>query len=89
MLSCCSDHTTEEFSVRAQALPPATILRHATVNPAKMLGYEGKIGVITPGAFADLVVLDKNPLDDITVLDRPELYLRAVIKEGRIMSGSL
>jgi imidazolonepropionase-like amidohydrolase len=54
-----------------------------------MLGYEGKLGVISPGAFADLVVLDKNPLEDITVLDRPELYLRAVIKEGRVMSGSL
>lgn len=54
-----------------------------------MLGYEGKLGVVAPGAFADLVVLDKNPLEDITVLDRPELYLKAVIKEGRVVSGRL
>jgi imidazolonepropionase-like amidohydrolase len=33
---------------------------------------EGKIGVIAPGAFADLLVLDANPLEDITILDRPE-----------------
>lgn len=79
----------EEFSIRAQALPSPTILRHATVNPAKMLGLEGKLGVIAPGAYADMIVLDENPLQDITVLDRPELYLSAVIKEGRVVGGNL
>jgi len=80
---------TEEFTVRSRVLSPVQILKHATINPAKMLGYEGKLGVIAPGAFADLVVLSKNPLEDITVLDRPELNLVAVVKEGRLMSGHL
>jgi imidazolonepropionase-like amidohydrolase len=70
-------------------LPNNAILQQATINPAKMLGYEGKLGEIIPGAIADLIVLDKNPLEDITVLDRPELYLRAVFKEGRLKSGEL
>ena len=80
---------TEEFTVRGQILPSPTVLRHATVNPAKMLGKEGKLGVIAKGAYADMLVLDRNPLEDITVLDRPELYLKAVIKGGRVASGAL
>ncbi|WWC92108.1 uncharacterized protein L201_007062 [Kwoniella dendrophila CBS 6074] len=80
---------TEEFSIRSIVLPSDVILRQATVNAAKMLGYEGQLGVVKADAIADLVVLSKNPLDDITILDRPEENLLAVIKEGRLVSGSL
>ncbi|ORX38209.1 hypothetical protein BD324DRAFT_619980 [Kockovaella imperatae] len=80
---------TEEFTVRSRILPAAKILKHATVNPAKMLGQEGKLGVVRQGAFGDLIVLKKNPLEDICVLDRPEENLIAVIKEGRLVSGEL
>jgi len=80
---------TEEFTVRSKVLSPATILRHATINPAKMLRQEGKLGVVATGAIADLLVLEKNPLEDITVLDRPELYLKAIFKEGRLVTSSL
>jgi len=68
-------------------LDAPTLLRQATTNPAKMLGQEGRLGTISAGALADLLILDKNPLEDITVLDRPELYLRAVYKEGRLYRG--
>ena len=54
-----------------------------------MLNHTGKIGTIAPGAFADLLVLSRNPLEDITVLDRPEQYLDAVVKDGRLMVGQL
>ena len=56
---------------------------------AKMLGMSQKLGTIAPGAFADLLVLDENPLEDIKVLDRPEKYLKAVVQGGRLVSGSL
>lgn len=49
-----------------------------------MLKQEGRLGTIAAGALADMLILEKNPLEDITVLDRPELYLKAVYKEGRI-----
>lgn len=65
------------------------MLRHATVNPAKMLGQEGRLGVIAPGAIADILILENNPLDDITVLDRPETNLQAVLKEGKLVAGKL
>lgn len=79
----------EEFTVRAAVLDSPTLLRQATTNPAKMLKQEGRLGTIAKGAIADMIVLDKNPLEDITVLDRPELYLKAVFKEGRLHSGEL
>jgi imidazolonepropionase-like amidohydrolase len=79
----------EEFTVRSAILDAQTLLRQATINPAKMLKQEGRLGIIAPGALADLLILDKNPLLDITVLDRPELYLKAVYKEGRLYKDEL
>ena len=54
-----------------------------------MLKQEGRLGTIAPGAIADILVLERNPLEDITVLDRPELYLNAVFKAGRQYKGDL
>jgi len=84
----CAD-LSEEFSVRATVLDSPTLLRQATINPAKMLGKEGILGVVAAGAMADFLILDKNPLEDITVLDRPELYLKAVFKEGKLVRGEV
>lgn len=51
-----------------------------------MLG-DPKLGRIVPGSYGDLLVLDANPLDDVTVLDYPEDHLLAVIQEGRVVSS--
>ncbi|KAH9944771.1 hypothetical protein B0H21DRAFT_862573 [Amylocystis lapponica] len=77
---------TEEFTVRSVALSSPTILKHATTN-ASLLLRNDKIGRIKAGGYADLLVLDANPLQDITVLDYPEDHLFAVIKEGRVVSS--
>ncbi|KAE9405601.1 Xaa--Pro dipeptidase [Gymnopus androsaceus JB14] len=73
---------TEEFAVRATVLSSLEILRHATTNAAKMLNRSGLLGTISEGAYADLLVLNANPLEDVTVLDRPEDHLLAVMKQG-------
>ncbi|GAA5903184.1 hypothetical protein JCM6882_006987 [Rhodosporidiobolus microsporus] len=80
---------TEEFTVRAEVLSSPAILKHATTNAAKLLRQVGTLGTIAPGAIADLLVLDKNPLEDITILDRPEHHLMAVLKEGRVEVSAL
>ena len=49
----------------AAGLSPADALRAATTSAAEYLGLEGEIGVIAPGARADLVILDGNPLEDV------------------------
>ncbi|KAJ7130348.1 hypothetical protein C8R44DRAFT_775394 [Mycena epipterygia] len=78
---------TEEFAVRASVLPSSAILKHATTNAAKMLGKSSLIGTISAGAYADLIVLNANPLEDVTVLDRPEDHLLVVMKQGRVISS--
>jgi len=55
-------------------------LRTATINNALILGREDVQGSIEEGKLADLVVVDKNPLDDLSALEKPVL----VMKEGRI-----
>ena len=70
-----------EFQLMKEAgLTPAQILKSATATAAKTFGGEtgGRIGVIAPGYFADLVVLNSNPLDDITHASD----IQTVIKAG-------
>ncbi|WP_052730325.1 amidohydrolase family protein [Sphingomonas sp. SRS2] len=55
-----------EMNLLAQGgMAPIRILRAATINPANTLGIDAQIGSLVPGKLADLIVLDKNPLDDI------------------------
>ncbi|PVH70979.1 amidohydrolase [Cadophora sp. DSE1049] len=74
----------EEFTIRSQVLPPLAILQSATITPAKMMGQEKFLGQIKQGFAADMLVLNANPLDDITILAQPEKHLLAVIKDGRV-----
>lgn len=53
-----------------------------------MLDRTSLLGTISPGACADLLILNANPLEDVTVLDRPENHLMAVIKGGRVVVTS-
>jgi imidazolonepropionase-like amidohydrolase len=48
----------------------------------------GKLGTLAPGACADLLVLDGDPLDDITVLERHE-SIRVIVRGGRICKNDL
>lgn len=73
-----------EFGLRARVLPHEEVLRHATVNPARMLGQEERLGRVGEGFVADLLVLNVNPLEDVTVFERPERHLLAVVKGGRV-----
>ncbi len=52
-------------------LPPYEVLRSATVVPAAFLGRASEFGTIAPGRRADLLLVDSNPLQDLTALKRP------------------
>ena len=49
----------------------------------------GDVGVVTPGALADLLVIDGNPLDDIRVLTTPGQTLKLIMKDGQIYKNEL
>jgi imidazolonepropionase-like amidohydrolase len=80
---------SQEFAIRARVLPAAEIFASATTVAAKLIGMEGRLGVLTEGAIADLLVIDGSPLDDITLLANPAKNLRLVMKEGVIHHRSL
>lgn len=87
LLSFLGAEQAGEFGLRARVLPAAEVLRHATVNPARMLGQEDKLGQVAEGFVADLLVLNANPLEDVTVFERPDKHLLGVIKEGRVYAS--
>ncbi|CAN5868048.1 amidohydrolase family protein [soil metagenome] len=62
-------------------LSPTDALRAATMNAAKSVGLENEVGRIVPGFRADMVLLDGNPLEDITALGRVAI----VIAAGRVI----
>ena len=87
LLSFLGVEQLKEFGLRAQVLGNADVLRHATVNPARLLRQKSLLGQIKEGFLADILILNENPLEDITVFERPEKHLLAVIKEGRVYSS--
>ena len=65
------------------------IIRSATSVGARVLRREGKLGCLRADAFADLLVVDGNPLKDISVLQSPEKSLLAIMKGGRFYRNRL
>lgn len=77
-----------EFSIRATVLSNIDVLRSATVNAGRMLGFDGKLGVVREGAIADLLVLTENPLEDVGILDKEE-YIRGIVKDGKVVMSKV
>lgn len=65
-------------------MPPMAALVAATKNAAIALGAEEDLGTLEPGKLADLLVVDGNPLDDVSLLEDVERIL-LVVKEGEIV----
>ena len=73
-----------------QGLDPAEILSWGTKNAGEALtGAPGQLGVIVPGALADLIVVDGDPVADLTILARPREKLKAVIRDGAMVIDRL
>jgi imidazolonepropionase-like amidohydrolase len=78
-----------ELTLRAEVQPAADILRSATTVAARLLGLEGRVGVVAPGALADLLVVDGNPLERLELLTDPARNLRLVMAAGRVHRNDL
>jgi imidazolonepropionase-like amidohydrolase len=74
-----------EFTIRREVLTPADILRSATSVNAEILQMAGKLGVVKPGAFADLLVVDGDPLRDIGLLAEGGRHLTHIMVDGRFV----
>lgn len=80
---------SEEFTLRARVLSPAEIIRSATTIGANVVRMEGKLGCLKPGAFADLLVVDGNPLKDLKLLQGQGQHLSVIMKGGRFHKNRL
>ena len=78
-----------EFKIRVEVQSPASILRAATVTAAQLLRMAGQVGVVAPGAHADLLIVDANPLEDIGVLADPDTHIQLIMKAGEIFRDRL
>ena len=82
-------YQSQEFRVRAEALTPAEIIRSATLVGAEVVGMAGAVGVVRAGAYADLLAVDGNPLEDLGLFMDEGAHLSAIMKEGRFYKNRL
>lgn len=84
----------EQLAKMVRWFTPAEILMMATRANAELLAlsgprnpYPGTLGVIEAGAIADLLLIDGDPLADITLIERPETSLSLIMKGGEIVKN--
>ena len=62
-------------------MKPLAVLQADMINGAKLLGWEGQIGQLKPGFFADIIAVPGNPLADISAME----HVRFVMKDGVVL----
>jgi imidazolonepropionase-like amidohydrolase len=78
-----------EFTYRAKVLKPIEIIRQATTIGAEILRMEGKLGVVVPGAYADLIAIDGNPLKKLELFLGQGKNLPMIMKGGKFHKNAL
>jgi len=78
-----------EFEMRQDLDTPADILRSATVTNAELLMEKGTLGTVAEGAYADLLIVEGNPLADLGVLMNPQKNLKFIMKDGVVYKNEL
>jgi imidazolonepropionase-like amidohydrolase len=78
-------HQSEEFVIRGRILPAQTVIASATSIAAKLCRMEGRIGTIAPGAHADLIVVDGNPVADLALLTGQGRHMPVIMKGGHLV----
>jgi imidazolonepropionase-like amidohydrolase len=77
------DYLFDEIKLRREVFSPLEILQQATSVNAEILGLTGKLGVVAPGAFGDLLIVDGDPLIDPSLLSEADRLM--VIQGGALI----
>ncbi len=81
-----TDPMAQEFAREVEfGMTPMQAIQSATAQAAELLGKHGELGVVAPGAYADLIAVAKDPLQDVSVLKS----VGFVMKDGRVFSSTL
>jgi imidazolonepropionase-like amidohydrolase len=88
LLGTLQDRKARELDIKSEVMNPMESLISATRTNAELFGMEDRIGTIEEGKLADLLVVEGNPLEDISVLQE-EKNLKIIMKNGRMAKNSL
>jgi len=80
---------SKEFTIRQEVVSPFEIIRSATTIGADVLRLPGKVGTLQPGAFADAILVDGNPLKDLALLGDQGKHLALIMKAGQLHKNRL
>lgn len=89
LLGDSHDEQSREFLIRSEVETPREILRAATKTNAEILQHTGELGEVSVGAYADLLIVDGNPLEDLNVLQDQGAKLPVIMKAGRVYKNTL
>ena len=84
LLGAMHRHESQELKLRADILGNGMVLQQATLVGAEIIGMTDQLGIIRAGAIADLLLVDGNPLTDISCLLGQGEHIRVIIKDGKI-----
>ncbi len=80
---------SREFLYRSEVLSPIEIIRQATLIGADVVRQTGKLGVIEPGAHADLIVVDGDPLKNLELFQDQGAHIPVIMKAGSFHKNQL
>jgi imidazolonepropionase-like amidohydrolase len=82
LLGPFQNEQSREFLLRREVMSPIEIIRSATIVGAEIVRMSGRLGILEPGAIADLIVVDGDPLADLGLFQDQGRHLSAIMKDG-------
>jgi imidazolonepropionase-like amidohydrolase len=89
LLGALENEQTVEFQIRGRVMPAIDVIRSATLIGAEVVRQAGKLGTIQPGAHADMLVVDGDPLKDLGLFKDGGPHLAAIMKAGKFYKNTL
>lgn len=83
------DAQSDEFTLRGAVQPAIDVIRSATIVNAEILRRSDDLGEVKPGASADLLLVNGNPLDDLSVLGGQGDHLDLIVRAGKIITNRI
>jgi imidazolonepropionase-like amidohydrolase len=89
LLGALQVEESREFIIRAEVQPAIEIIRAATTIGARIVRQEGKIGTLKAGAYADLLLVDGDPLKNLGLFQEQGKHLSVIMKGGKFHKNRL
>ena len=89
LLGALQVEQSREFMIRSEVMSPIEIIRAATTIGARIVRQEGKLGTLKAGAFADLLLIDGDPLKNLGLFQEQGKHLAAIMKGGKFHKNRL